>query len=110
MSFINEEEITEEVLDELINQVEEANEEPEEEFIPEINFDDVSKALDWDLLKKEPDRKKHEFALKDDTNSYKGIVLKKIDSNSNSNSYIFMIEEPERKMKKIKVDLIESFV
>lgn len=106
MSFINEEEITEEVLDELIDQVEEANEEPEEEFIPEINFDDVPKALDWDLLKKEPDRKKHDFALKDDTNSYKGIVLKKIDSNS----YIFMIEEPERKMKKIKVDLIESFV
>lgn len=106
MSFINEEEITEEVLDELIDQVEEANEEPEEEFIPEINFDDASKALDWDLLKKEPDRKKHDFALKDDTNSYKGIVLKKIDSNS----YIFMIEEPERKMKKIKVDLIESFV
>lgn len=106
MSFINEEEITEEVLDELIDQVEEANEEPEEEFIPEINFDDVSKALDWDLLKKEPDRKKHDFALKDDINSYKGIVLKKIDSNS----YIFMIEEPERKMKKIKVDLIESFV
>lgn len=106
MSFINEEEITEEVLDELIDQVEEANEEPEEEFIPEINFDDVSKALDWDLLKKEPDRKKHEFALKDDTNSYKGIVLKKIDSNS----YIFMIEESERKMKKIKVDLIESFI
>lgn len=106
MSFISEEEITEEVLDELIDQVEEANEEPEEEFIPEINFDDVSKALDWDLLKKEPDRKKHDFALKDDTNSYKGIVLKKIDSNS----YIFMIEEPERKMKKIKVDLIESFV
>lgn len=106
MSFINEEEITEEVLDELIDQVEEANEEPEEEFISEINFDDVSKALDWDLLKKEPDRKKHDFALKDDTNSYKGIVLKKIDSNS----YIFMIEEPERKMKKIKVDLIESFV
>lgn len=106
MSFINEEEITEEVLDELIDQVEEANEEPEEEFIPEINFDDVSKALDWDLLKKEPDRKKHDFALKDDTNSYKGIVLKKIDSNS----YIFMIEEPERKMKKIKVDLIENFV
>lgn len=106
MSFINEEEITEEVLNELIDQVEEANEEPEEEFIPEINFDDVSKALDWDLLKKEPDRKKHDFALKDDTNSYKGIVLKKIDSNS----YIFMIEEPERKMKKIKVDLIESFV
>lgn len=106
MSFINEEEITEEVLDELIDQVEEANEEPEEEFIPEINFDDVSKALDWDLLKKEPDRKKHDFALKDDTNSYKGIVLKKIDFNS----YIFMIEEPERKMKKIKVDLIESFV
>ena len=105
MSFINEEEITEEVLDELIDQVEEANEEPEEEFIPEINFDDVSKALDWDLLKKEPDRKKHDFALKDATNSYKGIVLKKIDSNS----YIFMIEEPERKMKKIKVDLIESF-
>lgn len=105
MSFINEEEITEEVLDELIDQVEEANEEPEEEFIPEINFDDVSKALDWDLLKKEPDRKKHDFALKDDTNSYKGIVLKKIDSNS----YIFMIEEPERKMKKIKVDLIENF-
>lgn len=105
MSFINEEEITEEVLDELIDQVEEANEEPEEEFIPEINFDDVSKALDWDLLKKEPDRKKHDFALKDDINSYKGIVLKKIDSNS----YIFMIEEPERKMKKIKVDLIESF-
>lgn len=105
MSFINEEEITEEVLDELIDQVEEANEEPEEEFIPEINFDDVSKALDWDLLKKEPDRKKHDFALKDDTNSYKGIVLKKIDSNS----YIFMIEDPERKMKKIKVDLIESF-
>lgn len=105
MSFINEEEITEEVLDELIDQVEESNEEPEEEFIPEINFDDVSKALDWDLLKKEPDRKKHDFALKDDTNSYKGIVLKKIDSNS----YIFMIEEPERKMKKIKVDLIESF-
>lgn len=105
MSFINEEEITEEVLDELIDQVEEANEEPEEEFIPEINFDDVSKALDWDLLKKEPDRKKHDFALKDDTNSYKGIILKKIDSNS----YIFMIEEPERKMKKIKVDLIESF-
>ena len=106
MSFINKEEITEEVLDELIDQVEEANEEPEEEFISEINFDDVSKALDWDLLKKEPDRKKHDFALKDDTNSYKGIVLKKIDSNS----YIFMIEEPERKMKKIKVDLIESFV
>lgn len=106
MSFINEEEITEEDLDELIDQVEEANEEPEEEFISEINFDDVSKALDWDLLKKEPDRKKHDFALKDDTNSYKGIVLKKIDSNS----YIFMIEEPERKMKKIKVDLIESFV
>lgn len=106
MSFINEEEITEEVLDKLIDQVEEANEEPEEEFIPEINFDDVSKALDWDLLKKEPDRKKHDFALKDDNNSYKGIVLKKIDSNS----YIFMIEEPERKMKKIKVDLIESFV
>lgn len=106
MSFINEEEITEEVLDELIDQVEEANEEPEEEFIPEINFNDDSKALDWDLLKKEPDRKKHDFALKDDTNSYKGIVLKKIDSNS----YIFMIEEPERKMKKIKVDLIESFV
>lgn len=106
MSFINEEEITEEVLDELIDQVEEANEEPEEDFISEINFDDVSKALDWDLLKKEPDRKKHDFALKDDTNSYKGIVLKKIDSNS----YIFMIEEPERKMKKIKVDLIESFV
>lgn len=106
MSFINEEEITEEVLDELNDQVEEANEEPEEEFIPEINFDDVSKALDWDLLKKEPDRKKHDFALKDDTNSYKGIVLKKIDSNS----YIFMIEEPERKMKKIKVDLIEGFV
>jgi hypothetical protein len=106
MSFINEEEITEEVLDELIDQVEEANEEPEEEFIPEINFDDVSKALDWDLLKKEPDRKKHDFALKDDTNSYKGIVLKKIDSNS----YIFMIEGPERKMKKIKVDLIESFI
>lgn len=106
MSFINEEEITEEVLDELFDQVEEANEEPEEEFIPEINFDDVSEALDWDLLKKEPDRKKHDFALKDDTNSYKGIVLKKIDSNS----YIFMIEEPERKMKKIKADLIESFV
>lgn len=106
MSFINEEEITEEVLDELIDQVEEANEELEEDFISEINFDDVSKALDWDLLKKEPDRKKHDFALKDDTNSYKGIVLKKIDSNS----YIFMIEEPERKMKKIKVDLIESFV
>lgn len=106
MSFINEEEITEEVLDELIDQVEEANEEPEEDFISEINFDDVSKALDWDLLKKEPDRKKHDFALKDDTNSYKGIVLKKIDSNS----YIFMIEEPKRKMKKIKVDLIESFV
>lgn len=61
MSFINEEEITEEVLDELIDQVEEANEEPEEEFIPEINFDDVSKALDWDLLKKEPDRKKHDL-------------------------------------------------
>lgn len=106
MSYINEDEITEEVLEVLIDEVEEKQEEDQvEEFIPEINFDDVSKALDWDLLKKEPDRKKHEFVLINDSSLYKGIVLKKI----NDNSYIFLLSEPTTGMKKLKVDLIESF-
>lgn len=99
-------EVTEEVLEVLIDETEEREEDNNiEEFVPDINFDDVVKSLEWDLLKKEPDRKVHVFTIQNDPATYKGKVLKDL----GSDTFIFILEEPEKKMKKIKVKDVETF-
>ena len=51
------------------------------------------------------DRKNLEFTLKGDDSEYQGKVVKKLDTST----FIFAINKPEKKLKKIKLDLIENF-
>lgn len=103
MSY-NVDEETEEMFEELVDEAEDkANEDEEENVEPIIH--DLSKFLDWELVKCEPDRRNLEFTLRGDDSEYQGKVLKKLDTST----FIFAINKPEKKLKKIKLDLIENF-
>lgn len=103
MSY-NVDEETEEMFEELVDEAEDKANEVEEENIEPI-IHDLSKFLDWELVRCEPDRRNLEFTLKGDDSEYQGKVVKKLDTST----FIFAITKPEKKLKKIKLDLIENF-
>ena len=103
MSY-NVDEETEEMFEELVDEAEDKANEVEEENVEPI-IHDLSKFLDWELVKCEPDRRNLEFTLRGDSSEYQGKVLKKLDTST----FIFEINRPEKKLKKIKLDLIENF-